>query len=405
MKRWLGLAFLSALALGGGLLLLAGKNLIGCFYNLLDWNLYLYYSIATILVIGGTGGLIAGLNFTAKSVLTGLAQESENTSDIIWKQRRLSNGPSITAIGGGTGLSVLLAGLKRYTSNLTAIVTVMDDGGSSGRLREEMDILPPGDIRNCIIALSDDESLMSKVFQHRFQSGGELCGHSLGNLFIAGMEEITGGFDRSIEETSKLLNIRGQVLPATLANTDLVATLSTGDRVTGESSITNNSGAIEKVELADKAPPHPEAIAAIRNAEYIVLGPGSLYTSLIPNLLVEDIAKEIERSTARKFFVINIMTETGETDSFTAFDHVKAIDKYVDFECFNWAVINDGKVGDELITQYSKEGSTLVKSDIPEPNKYGVGVLKEDLVQTVRLEGKPTIKHDSHKLAELIISH
>lgn len=405
VKRWIGLASLSTLALGGGLLLLIGKQAVGEFYSFLNGNPYLYYTAAAVLIAGGGWGLISGLNSTAKSLLTGIAQENKKTSDVIWKERQLSKGPSIAAIGGGTGLSVLLTGLKHYTSNLTAIVTVMDDGGSSGRLREEMDILPPGDIRNCIIALSDDESIMGKVFQHRFQSGGELSGHSLGNLFIAGMEEITGGFDRSIEEASKLLNIRGQVLPSTLADTDLEATLSSGEQVRGESSISEKSGAIKKVELADKAPPHPEAVSAIENAEYIILGPGSLFTSLIPNLLVENVADEIKKSEARKFFVVNLMTETGETDSFTALDHVEAINEYLDFSCFDWIIVNDGEVGEELQKQYAEEGAELVKPNLSDPNQYGVGVLQEDLVQTIRLEGKPTLKHDPHRLAELIISH
>ncbi len=405
VKRWLVLASFSTLALVGGFLLIVGKGTVGEFYELLEGSPLLYYLAASLLVAGGLGGLLTGINLTTKSILTGLAGEDKKTSDIIWKKRRLSGGPRVVAIGGGTGLSVLLRGLKRYTSNLTAIVTVMDDGGSSGRLREEMDMLPPGDIRNCIIALSDDESLMSKVFQHRFESGGELSGHSLGNLFIAGLEEITGGFDRSIEEASRLLNIRGQVLPATLADTNLKATLSSNETVEGESSISDTQEPIKKVELTDKAPPHPETVSAIKDAEYIVLGPGSLFTSLIPNLLVENLAEEIEKSEARKFYVVNLMTEPGETDSFTALDHLRIIDQYMNSGCLDWAILNEGKIEEDIQNRYAREGAKPVENDIPESNRYGVRTLQKDLVQTVRLEGKPTIKHNSSRLAELIISH
>lgn len=405
VKRWLGLAALSAIALGLGLLLLVGKGPIGLFYDLLSDNRVVYYLVGAVFLCAGLLGVVWGLNRSARSVLEGFTGQVAHTSDIIWQKRFLSRGPRIVTIGGGTGLSVLLRGLKQYTSNITAIVTVTDDGGSSGRLRREMGMLPPGDIRNCIIALSDDESLMSKMFQHRFKSGEELQGHSLGNLFIAGMEKLTGGFDRAIEEASRMLNIRGQVVPSTLTNTDLVAQLETGEEVIGESKVSQRRGAVSSIDLVDRAEPHPKAVQALRTADYIVVGPGSLYTSLIPNLLVKDLAREIEKAGAEKFFVVNIMTEPGETDGFSASDHLRALNSYLDVSSLNWAVVNSGQVKEDLLEQYAQEGAEFVAPDLTDDNEFGLRVLSADLIKVIELEGKKTIKHNYNKLAELIVSH
>lgn len=405
VKRWLLLAGASAVALGIGILLLVGQSTVSALYRALSDNLGLYYLVGSLLALTGLFGIAWGLNEAANSVLSTFPARTESTSDIIWKRRLLSRGPRVVTIGGGTGLSVLLRGLKRYTSNITAIVTVMDDGGSSGRLRQDMGMLPPGDIRNCIIALADDESSMGEVFQHRFREGEGLAGHSLGNLFIAGMEQLQGGFDRAIEETSKLLNIRGQVVPATLTKTNLVAHLSNGERVVGESKLSEKKGAILEIGLTEKAQLHPKALQELRKADIIVLGPGSLYTSLIPNLLVEGMAEEIEEAEATKIFVTNIMTEPGETDGFSARDHLEALRPYLQPSCLDWSVVNVGEVEEELLNRYAQEGAKLVEDDLGDDNEFGIRVVKRDLVRTMQLEGKRTIKHDFEQLAKIIISH
>lgn len=236
----------------------------------------------------------------------------------------------MVAIGGGTGLSVLLRGLKHHTENITAIVTVADDGGSSGRLRRELGVLPPGDFRNCIAALAGDESLLTQLFQYRFRSGQGLEGHNFGNLFITAMAEITGSFEKALYESGRVLNIRGTILPSTLQNVTLLAELNEGSqtrKVEGESAIPEAKLPIERVYLEPDAPyPFPPALQAILNADLIVAGPGSLYTSIIPNLLVAEIVTAIRASNALKIYICNVATQPGETDSYSLDDHVQAIE-------------------------------------------------------------------------------
>lgn len=406
IKRWLGLAVISAIIFGAGLLLVLGRSLVGQLYDLLVGNSQLYYTIASIFLGCGLLGVIWAINKAVRSVFGDiLTDRSASAPEVLWRRRFLSRGPSTVAIGGGTGLSVLLRGLKAYTSNISAVVTVMDDGGSSGRLRREMDMLPPGDIRNCIIALADDESQMGKVFQHRFKGGAGLDGHSLGNLFIAGMERMTGSFDKAIEETSRLLNIRGQVIPATLADTNLEVTFDDGHTVVGESSVSKHPGRITGITLSDSVDPHPKAINAIREAEVLVIGPGSLYTSLIPNLLVQDIADEVVRSSAKKFFVVNIMTEPGETDNYSVSDHLVALQPYLPLDTFDKILVNSGEISRELLDQYAEEGARPVYFGGKENPEIKDRVLTEDFVSVVELDDKRTIKHDYRKLAEVIFSH
>lgn len=405
VKRWLLVAAIAALLLGMGLLLVAGKGFVGQLYEVLAVNQVYYYLLASVAILTGILGIVWGLNRAAWSLLSGVTGEARSSPEIIWQKRFLSKGPRVAVIGGGTGLSVLLRGLKRYTSNISAVVTVMDDGGSSGRLRQEMNMLPPGDIRNCLIALADNESQMSQLFDHRFGGGGELAGHSLGNLFIAGMERLTGSFDRGIEETSKLLNVRGEVIPATLTNTDLVAELSTGEQIRGESSIADHAGDLVRLKLAEEATPHPKALEALRNAQIIILGPGSLYTSLIPNLLVNDLAAAIENAQATKFFIVNLMTEPGETDSFSASDHLRALEPYLATDCLDWIVVNTGQINKDILDQYSQEGADQVEPDLLSDPEWQDRVISDDLIQVLLMEGKKTIKHDDERLTKLILSH
>jgi uncharacterized cofD-like protein len=243
-----------------------------------------------------------------------------------------SHGPQVVAIGGGTGLSVLLRGLKHYSDNIVAIVTVADDGGSSGKLRRELGVLPPGDFRNCIAALADDEALITQLFQYRFRSGQSLEGHSFGNLFITAMAAVTGSFEKAIYESGRVLNIRGQILPSTLQDVTLFAEVSEGSqtrKVAGESAIPAAKLPIERVYLQPDNPrPFPPAIQAILKADLIVVGPGSLYTSLIPNLLVAQVASAIRASVAPKIYICNVATQPGETDGYSLDDHIQAIEAH-----------------------------------------------------------------------------
>src|SRR5512133_510071 len=235
-----------------------------------------------------------------------------NLVDIVYNQRQRKRGPKIVTIGGGTGLSTLLRGIKEYTTNVTAIVTVADDGGSSGRLRRELGVLPPGDFRNCIAALADAEPLMTKLFQYRFSEGSGLDGHSFGNLFIVAMSGVTGNFEQAIRESSRVLAVRGQILPSTLENVTLCAELEDADLVQGESKISESSQPIKRVYLEPEHPAaYPEAMRAILDADMIVVGPGSLYTSILPNLLVKDLLGAIKASRALKVYVCNIATQSG----------------------------------------------------------------------------------------------
>lgn len=244
----------------------------------------------------------------------------------LYRRRKLNRGPKIVAVGGGTGLSMLLRGIKNITNNVTAVVTVGDDGGSSGRLREEMGVLPPGDIRNCIAALADDEDLVTKLFQYRFKTGEGLEGHSFGNLFLTALCSITGDMYRAVKESSNVLSIRGRVLPSTLDDMKLVAEMEDGRIIHGESNIPEAHGKIKRLFTdPQNCRALPDVIEAIRDAELIILGPGSLYTSVTPNLLIKEIAHEIAVSKAKKIYVCNIMTQPGETDGYSVSDHINAL--------------------------------------------------------------------------------
>ncbi len=286
--------------------------------------------------------------------------------------RKLQQGYKIVAIGGGTGLSTLLRGLKRRTSNLTAVVTVSDDGGSSGRLQKELGVLPPGDIRNCLVALADDEAMVTDLFRYRFTEGEGLSGHSFGNLFLAAMSGITGNFDRAIKESSRVLNIVGRVLPATLGVVRLCAELNDGTIVEGESNISAAHRPIKRVFFdPPAAAPLDEVIAAIRDADAIVLGPGSLFTSMAPNFLVSRIAREVADAHAVKMYVCNVMTQPGETDGMTAADHVEALLANAGERVCDYVIVND-EPPSRLLTAYAQEGQVPVEPDLERIAALGV---------------------------------
>ncbi len=279
-----------------------------------------------ILAVVGVGLLVLGVWMWLRAVARIARDRTPKGFREALAGRRLQQGYKIVAIGGGTGLSTLLRGLKRRTSNLTAIVTVSDDGGSSGRLQKELGVLPPGDVRNCLVALADDEALVTDLFRYRFTEGEGLSGHSFGNLFLAAMSGITGNFDRAIKESSRVLNIVGRVLPSTLGVVQLCAELDDGSMLKGESNISAATRPIVRVFFdPPAAAPLEEVIAAIRDADAIVLGPGSLFTSVAPNFLVSRIAREVAHAHAVKMYVCNVMTQPGETDGMTAADHVEAL--------------------------------------------------------------------------------
>jgi len=328
-------------------------------------------------IFGGLGIWLAvyGVVRLNRSLLQPFIRPEHTIVDELTNFRRLERGPRIVTIGGGHGLATLLRGLKTYSRNLTAVVTVADDGGSSGRLRESFGILPPGDIRNCLAALSNDERMITQLFQYRFSNAGELEGHSFGNLFITALADITGSFEGAIAESGKVLSVNGRVLPATLHDVKLVADMQLPNslnqvRVEGESRIPKMAGRIRRIWLEpDNTPVYPPVIKALLNADMIVVGPGSLYTSLLPNLLVQDLLSAIHASRAVKVYVCNIVTQAGETDAFTCYDHIRAMQEHIGDTLFDvwlcnnnfraqlnendrWVVIDD-KTRSDARTQYA----------------------------------------------------
>lgn len=296
-------------------------------------------------------------------------------------------GLKVVAIGGGTGLSTLLRGLKRYVvspggshsgekfqiGELSAVVTVSDDGGSSGRLRKEFNMLPPGDIRNCIVALSEDETLLSRLFQHRFEKGPGLEGHSFGNLFLAALTSITGDFAEAVRLSSEILVTRGRIFPATTCNVELEAVMEDGSRVLGETKITASKGRIRELFLVPGNPePMPQTLDAISRADIITVGPGSLFTSLIPNLLVHGIAAAIAKSAAMKVYVCNLMTQPNESLGRTASDHIRALNDHAQTNIFDYALVNRTPVSADLQTKYALEGASQIVADLGEIEKLSV---------------------------------
>ncbi len=290
----------------------------------------------------------------------------EGMFDQYRRKQRLAEGPRIVALGGGTGLSTLLRGLKLHSSNITAIVTVTDDGGSSGRLVQEMGIIPPGDMRNCLVALADAEKLMTDLFQHRFKNAsGSLSGHSMGNLLIAALVEQSGGdFEKALESASEVLNIRGRVIPSTLTPVRLRALMENGLELCGETQIVESDLRVRRIFLdPENSIPHPEALEAIHGADLICIGPGSVYTSVIPNLLVPGIAQALNESRAVKAYICNVMTQPGESDAFTAAEHVVAIQANVDERVFDHVLMNTGVPSEAAIEKYRGSGQHYVDPD------------------------------------------
>jgi uncharacterized cofD-like protein len=351
------------------------------------------------LIFGGIGFSIILLGIWAlnRSIITPFLSPGRKVGDTLRMYRQRDRGPNMVAIGGGHGLSALLRGVKEYTHNITAIVTVADDGGSSGRLRRELGILPPGDIRNCLVALSRDEELLGQLFQYRFPSGETgLEGHSFGNLFITALSEITGSFENAVAESGKVLSVKGSVMPSTLHDVRLLADVVLPHsvhemRIKGESEIPKSNGKVRRVWLEPNNPPaYPLAVKAILSADLIVIGPGSLYTSLLPNLLVPDIANAIRASRALKILVCNVATERGETDYYSCGDHLRALEEHIGDGLFEIAIVNRNYGQTLPHDVHWVEVELDLAEDFP--------IYEADLI-----DGLYPWRHDTHKLAHVIM--
>lgn len=399
MKRWYGLVF-GGLALSG-----IGAVLV---FNLFAYDITVWMggpeaaAAGGIVAIGlGLIAVIVGVRGMVRAVAsTFLPAEEERLVDVMLSRRSQDMGLRFVVLGGGTGLSSLLRGLKKHSSNLTAIATVSDDGGSSGRLREDFGILPPGDVRNCLVALADSEPLMTQLFQYRFDSGpDDLRGHSFGNLLITALTEITGDFEEAVRASSQILAIRGRVLPPTTQTVTLCAKLAGGQSARGETNIVTTGSPIERVYLDPSRPAAlPEAVEAIQEADVIMIGPGSLFTSIIPNLLVPQIVETIADSEAVRILVCNVMTQPGETDGFSAADHIEAINAHTDQPIFDYVLVNTEVPDASRLVRYQEEGAEFVAYDYRKIAQMGCIPVGRDLISQDNW-----VRHDPDKLAQAVV--
>ena len=401
IKRWLFTGFIGLVILIFGII-----RLISSVDNTLSLKVFsLFLTILGIVI------MVISLSEIIKSSIALINSEkvkitisNKNIEELVDEKRVHVNGPKVVVIGGGTGLSTMLRGLKLYTDNITAIVTVGDDGGGSGKLRADLGMLPPGDIRNCILALADTEPIMEDLLKYRFTEG-TLKGQNFGNLFLAAMAGISENFEDAVQQMSSVLAVTGKVLPVTLDDMKLIAELENGNIIEGESIIPSEAlkqnSRIKTLKInPEKAKPLVDALMAIEDADAIIMGPGSLYTSIIPNLLVEDIVESIGRSNAIKIYVSNVMTQPGETDDFTVSDHIKTLMKYSGKDSVQYVIANNGTIPKDIEERYKNEGSKLVQLDYEEIDKLGVEVIETDLVKIT----KGYVKHDSKHLAQILMT-
>jgi len=387
IKRWIFIALLGVIIVGGG-------------FVAFDSSFPLIKTVGMIIVVCGIILIVMGMGKLIVSLLTlFLPEGNRDLVNILYQRRYLERGPKIVAVGGGHGLSNLLMGLKEYSANLTAIVTVADSGGSSGRLREEFNIVAPGDIRMCLVALADAPAMMGDLFQFRFSSESQLQGHNFGNLFLTAMVQVTGDFEKAVEESGRILAIRGKVIPATTSNVQLVAEFEDGSVIEGEARIPKRMEKIRRVYLAPSDPqPTRAAIDAIREADVIVLGPGSIFTSIIPNLVIKEISRAISESKAFKIYVCNVMTQQGESDGYTASDHVRKIVEHSNPKVINACLVNSAEVPLDAQGRYKSEDSFPVKPDGDRIREMGYMAVATDLLHITDY-----VRHDSEKLTRAII--
>lgn len=366
-----------------------------------SYNYTVVATIGFIAIILGILFMIMGTRRVIRTIIRAvIPADSEKVSDYIFQNIRLGQGPKIVVIGGGTGLSTLLRGLKRRTANLTAIVTVADDGGSSGRLREDFKMIAPGDLRNCLVALADKEGLMEKLFRYRFGGEGDLAGHSFGNLFLTALTQVLDAdIDKALEASSKILKVRGRVIPASTENIRLMAEMEDGTIVAGESHIPHAGKPIKRV-FTEPALPKPEgaALQAIDEADAIILGPGSLYTSIMPNLLIDKIAEHIQASKAAKLYICNVMTQPGETDGYTAADHVRALQAQGGASLIDTILVNDTYPEGDSVEAYRETGSEPVLVNADKLAALGVRTIRASLMDD---SGRPV--HDSERLGKVVM--
>lgn len=400
LKRWMFFGIFGVLLIAFGFTELVTRRVYDIYYKIF----YICLNLTGIFVIyiSVTEMIKSIVALTSKGYVK-LSLDSRKMESLIYEKRLLVKGPKIVVIGGGTGLSTMLRGLKYYTSNITAIVTVGDDGGGSGDLRDDLGMLPPGDIRNCILALADTEPLMEELLQYRFPDG-RLKNQSFGNLFLAAMNGVSENFEDAIQKMSSVLAVTGKVLPVTLDDMKLVAKLENGSIVEGESQIPNEvinqKSKIKKLMINPKdARALEESLKALREADAIVMGPGSLYTSIVPNLLVKDIVENIKKSDAIKIYICNIMTQPGETDNFSVSDHVKILQKYGGRNIVDYVIANRGDIPKIVKEKYLEDSSQLVELDRKELKALGVEAIEATLAKTE----KAYVKHDTEYLAEVLV--
>lgn len=405
VKRWLAILVLGVFAIATGLIVLLNGPVFSVYEEKLLTLIEAWKPppllVGVLFIVLGALLLAVGIRNVIRSVVGAIhPADVPNLVEHVYKSRNLQKGLHIVTIGGGTGLATMLRGLKEHSSNVTAIVTVADDGGSSGRIRDDLGILPPGDIRNTLVALADTEPLMEELFQYRFDWGEGLKGHSFGNLFIAAMTDITGDFEESIRAFSKVLAVRGRVLPSTLESVRLGALYEDGSTMMGESCLPQKNKKIAKVFLD---PAHaqalPDAIQAILQADVVVVGPGSLYTSIIPNLLIPGLAQALEETSALRIYVCNVMTQPGETDGYTASDHVNALLAHVgDKKILDYVFVNQAMISLAQSKTYAQKGAHPVRVDRARLEKLGIRVHHSDLLDRMDL-----VRHDSERLATEIM--
>lgn len=394
VKRWFGLSVLGFFLFTIGIMVLADVP------SELWTSLRSRFSVRTTL---GSGAAVFGLVMIVLSIVRGFLtmyravapNPNRKLVDVLYERRQLETGLKIAAMGGGTGLSSLLRGLKPMTSNLVAVVTVCDDGGSSGRLSKDLGMLPPGDIRNCLVALADDESLLGELFSYRFQDGNGLSGHSFGNLFLAALTEVVGDFEEAIQVSSQVLASRGKVLPTTLDTVTLCARLKDGSVVRGESSIPKAVGTIDHVFLdPPTARPTTDVISSLKSADAVILGPGSLFTSVIPNLLVEGVEEVLRQLSVPRIYVCNVMTQPGETDGYGAADHLEALERHIGAGLVDTIIVNIATPSEEMLLRYRAQGAEPVAPQLERLEKMGVKVVGANL-----LSDHDLVRHDSERLA------
>lgn len=417
LKRWILLTLIGLFCLAIFFVLTFGDELLLLFriidiqlakiFNLESGAITIKLILETVLFLVGVVFVAVGLKRIGGFLIDALLPEKRGKiAHLLYKSSQLSKAPTIVSLGGGTGLYSLLSGLKRYTNNIAAIVAMSDMGSrthtSTGRLRSDFGMLPPGDIRQCLVALSDSGAMMSDVLQYRFKEGSGLKGHAFGNILLTVLTKVTGSFEKAVTAAHHILAIRGKVIPVTLDHVHLCAKLENGKVIKREHNVEESKqkyhSEIREVFLEPRATASQDAVKAIKEADLIILGPGSLYTSIIPNLLVEGIPEAIRRSKAKKVYICNVMTQPGETDGYTASHHVERIVKYLGENILDHIIVNTARAPEHLYQKYKKEGARRVKFDEKDLKRFNASIVKADLMTMKNL-----LRHDPEKLAKTIL--